>query len=183
VRTVKSHPMVAHVGGFGVRLAHGLILGSVGAARPRPVFPTERRIVRLHECRTPNPTPRAIAPVVCVTPLPHVRAHGFAVCDVDWAVVLQPCAEAAILVAAFACSQNGYLSSRGGCQNRWHLLVNCDHGDSTSSRFDSPACPTNPGAAGRGRGFGVGGGPGAGEAPLRPRSAANNCEVAATRTW
>jgi hypothetical protein len=36
------------------------------------------------------------------------------------------------------CSQNGYLSSRGGCPNRWHSLVNCDHGDSTSSRFDSP---------------------------------------------
>jgi hypothetical protein len=37
-----------------------------------------------------------------------------------------------------ACSQNGYLSSRGGYQNRWHSLVNCDHGDSTTSRFDSP---------------------------------------------
>jgi hypothetical protein len=36
------------------------------------------------------------------------------------------------------CSQNGYLSSRGGCQKRWHLLVNCDHGDSTTSLFDSP---------------------------------------------
>jgi hypothetical protein len=41
--------------------------------------------------------------------------------------------------ATSCCSQNGYLSSRGGCQNRWHSLVNCDHGDSTSSRFDSPA--------------------------------------------
>jgi hypothetical protein len=37
-----------------------------------------------------------------------------------------------------ACSQNGYLLGRGGCQHRWHSLVNCDHGDSTSSRFDSP---------------------------------------------
>jgi hypothetical protein len=36
------------------------------------------------------------------------------------------------------CSQNGYLSSRGGCQSRWHSLVNCDHSDSTGSRFDSP---------------------------------------------
>jgi hypothetical protein len=36
------------------------------------------------------------------------------------------------------CSPNGYLSSRGRCQNRWHSLVNCDHGDSTTSRFDSP---------------------------------------------
>jgi hypothetical protein len=37
-----------------------------------------------------------------------------------------------------SCSQNGYLSSRGGCQKRWHSLVNCDHGDSTTSRLDSP---------------------------------------------
>jgi hypothetical protein len=37
---------------------------------------------------------------------------------------------------------NGYLSSRGGCQHRWHALVKCDHGDSTTSRFDSPPrCP------------------------------------------
>jgi hypothetical protein len=33
------------------------------------------------------------------------------------------------------CGQNGYLSSRGGCPNRWHSLLNCDHGDSTTSRF------------------------------------------------
>jgi hypothetical protein len=39
------------------------------------------------------------------------------------------------------CSQDGYLLRRGGCQNRWHSLLNCDHGDSTTSRFDSPrAC-------------------------------------------
>jgi hypothetical protein len=25
---------------------------------------------------------------------------------------------------------------RGGGQNRWHALVNCDHGDSTTSRYD-----------------------------------------------
>eukprot|EP01047_Picozoa_sp_COSAG01_P015063 COSAG01_NODE_747_length_13858_cov_8.394869_9_plen_135_part_00 len=31
--------------------------------------------------------------------------------------------------------QNGYLSSRGGNQNRWHSLVSCDHGESTTSRF------------------------------------------------
>jgi hypothetical protein len=37
--------------------------------------------------------------------------------------------------------QNGYLSSRSGCHNRWHLLVHCDHADSTTSRFDSPAPP------------------------------------------
>jgi hypothetical protein len=41
--------------------------------------------------------------------------------------------------SVFTCHQNGYLSSRGGCQNCWHSLVNCDHGDSTASRFDSPA--------------------------------------------
>jgi hypothetical protein len=28
--------------------------------------------------------------------------------------------------------------SRGGSQNRRHSLVNCDHGDSTTSRLDSP---------------------------------------------
>jgi hypothetical protein len=37
------------------------------------------------------------------------------------------------------CGQSGYLTSRGGWQNRWHSLVNCDHGHSTTSRFDSPA--------------------------------------------
>jgi hypothetical protein len=36
------------------------------------------------------------------------------------------------------CSQNSYLWRRGGCQNRWHSLVHCDHDDSTTSRFDSP---------------------------------------------
>jgi hypothetical protein len=34
-------------------------------------------------------------------------------------------------------SQNGYLPSRGGSQNRRQSLVNCDHGDPTTSRFDS----------------------------------------------
>jgi hypothetical protein len=43
------------------------------------------------------------------------------------------------------CSQNGYLSSRGGCPNRWHSRVNCDHGDSTTSHFDAPRrCRTGP---------------------------------------
>eukprot|EP01047_Picozoa_sp_COSAG01_P076723 COSAG01_NODE_13572_length_1566_cov_1.222222_2_plen_125_part_00 len=37
-----------------------------------------------------------------------------------------------------SCSQNGYLLSRGGCQTRWHSLVNFDHGDSTTSHVDSP---------------------------------------------
>jgi hypothetical protein len=45
----------------------------------------------------------------------------------------------AAAAAAARCSQNGYLSSRGGCPSRWHSLVNGDHGDSTTSRFDSPA--------------------------------------------
>jgi hypothetical protein len=36
---------------------------------------------------------------------------------------------------------NGYLPSRSGCPNRWHSLVSCDHGDSTTSRFGSPADP------------------------------------------
>jgi hypothetical protein len=31
--------------------------------------------------------------------------------------------------------QKGYLLRRGGGQNRWHSLVNCNHGDSSSSRF------------------------------------------------
>jgi hypothetical protein len=45
------------------------------------------------------------------------------------------------VAASRSCSQNGYLSSRGGCQNRWHSLVNCDLGDSINSRFDSPPAP------------------------------------------
>jgi hypothetical protein len=50
------------------------------------------------------------------------------------------------------CSQNGFLSSRGGCQNRWHSLVNCDHGDSTTSRCDSPRrCAATPRPRRRGR--------------------------------
>jgi hypothetical protein len=40
--------------------------------------------------------------------------------------------------ATGGCSQNGHLLSRGGGPNRWHSLVNCDRGDSTTSRFDSP---------------------------------------------
>eukprot|EP01047_Picozoa_sp_COSAG01_P084976 COSAG01_NODE_18475_length_1073_cov_1.410678_1_plen_87_part_10 len=47
--------------------------------------------------------------------------------------------EATLGVALLSCSQKGYLSSRGGCQNRWHSLVNGDHGDSTTSRLDSPS--------------------------------------------
>jgi hypothetical protein len=42
------------------------------------------------------------------------------------------------------CSQNGHLSNRGGGQNRWHSLVSCDHGDSTTSRFDSPSWSVGP---------------------------------------
>eukprot|EP01047_Picozoa_sp_COSAG01_P009465 COSAG01_NODE_389_length_17708_cov_111.404452_5_plen_209_part_00 len=45
----------------------------------------------------------------------------------------------ALLRRAARCVQNGYLLRRGGCQNRWHSLVNRDHGDSTTTgRFDSP---------------------------------------------
>eukprot|EP01047_Picozoa_sp_COSAG01_P055516 COSAG01_NODE_6190_length_3803_cov_3.030238_4_plen_163_part_00 len=37
------------------------------------------------------------------------------------------------------CRHNGdFLSSRGGCQSRWHALVSCVHGDSTAGRLDSP---------------------------------------------
>jgi hypothetical protein len=35
----------------------------------------------------------------------------------------------------------GYLLGRGGGQHRWHSLVRCDHGDSTTSRSDSPTGP------------------------------------------
>jgi hypothetical protein len=35
-------------------------------------------------------------------------------------------------------SSSQHLLSRGGCQNRRQSLVNCDHGDSTTSRFDAP---------------------------------------------
>jgi hypothetical protein len=38
--------------------------------------------------------------------------------------------------------QNGYLLRRGGCQNRWHSLVNCNHDDSASSRFRL-TCPAS----------------------------------------
>ena len=51
-----------------------------------------------------------------------------------------PCrACAAPACARPPCGQNGYLSSRGGYPNRWHSPVSCDHGDSTTSGFDSPA--------------------------------------------
>jgi hypothetical protein len=36
------------------------------------------------------------------------------------------------------CSQNGWLLRRGGCHKCCHSLENCDHGDLTASRFDSP---------------------------------------------
>jgi hypothetical protein len=54
------------------------------------------------------------------------------------------------------CVQKGYSLSRGGCQNRRHSLVNCDHGDSMASRFDSPprglARPCRPAGRARRRG-------------------------------
>eukprot|EP01047_Picozoa_sp_COSAG01_P017414 COSAG01_NODE_920_length_12728_cov_38.396864_14_plen_200_part_00 len=53
------------------------------------------------------------------------------------------------VVPPCSCSQNGYLSSRGGCQNRWHSLVSCDHGDSTTGRFDSPEQPPQSSSPGR----------------------------------
>jgi hypothetical protein len=53
------------------------------------------------------------------------------------------------VVPPCSCSQNGYLSSRGGCQNRWHSLVSCDHGDSTTGRFDSPEQPPPSSSPGR----------------------------------
>jgi hypothetical protein len=40
------------------------------------------------------------------------------------------------MVAAVAGAARGaWLLSRGGCHNRRHLLRNCDHGDSITSRF------------------------------------------------
>jgi hypothetical protein len=53
--------------------------------------------------------------------------------------------------------QSGYLLRRGGGPNRWHSLVNCSHGDSSSSRFGltrrSPwplgGCPRRSGAGPR----------------------------------
>jgi hypothetical protein len=33
-----------------------------------------------------------------------------------------------------------------GIKNRWHSLVSCEHGDSTTSRFDSPVRPPAPSA-------------------------------------
>jgi hypothetical protein len=78
------------------------------------------------------------------TPVPAAAAHG---CRSTTSAARPPgqrCGRGSSIAAAAwpsvrPCSQNGYLSSRGGCQNRWHLLANCDHGDSTTSRFDSPA--------------------------------------------
>jgi hypothetical protein len=55
-------------------------------------------------------------------------------------LVADPSVRTSAAASVFACSQKGYLSSRGGYQNRWHSLVSCDHGDSTTSRFDSPWC-------------------------------------------
>ena len=36
-------------------------------------------------------------------------------------------------------SQNGYLSSRSGCQYRWHVLMNCDHNQPFCLTFASAA--------------------------------------------
>jgi hypothetical protein len=42
--------------------------------------------------------------------------------------------------ARAALCQNGYLSSRGGCQSRWYSRVSCGHGDSTARGPSSFPC-------------------------------------------
>jgi hypothetical protein len=42
---------------------------------------------------------------------------------------------------AVVCSQSGCSSSRGGWLQRWHSREHGDHGDPTTSRFDSPSPP------------------------------------------
>jgi hypothetical protein len=41
-----------------------------------------------------------------------------------------------------AAVQTAQSLSRGGCQTRWHWLVNCDHGDSLTSPFGLTGCAT-----------------------------------------
>jgi hypothetical protein len=46
---------------------------------------------------------------------------------------------------------SGSLLGRGGCQHRGQSLANCDHGDSTTGRFDSPVALAGSGSPVRDR--------------------------------
>jgi hypothetical protein len=65
-----------------------------------------------------------------------------------WSAVAARCpAWPAPVRSAAARRHCGTSLSRGGCQNRRHSLLNCDHGDSIATRFDSrPRAQRLPGA-------------------------------------
>jgi hypothetical protein len=65
----------------------------------------------------------------CAPDLGHGWLVGAAAC-LWWAC---SCRRATLTVDPCRCIQNGYLLRRGGGQNRWHSLVNCNHGDSSCS--------------------------------------------------
>jgi hypothetical protein len=79
---------------------------------PTPFHPTSFR-----------PTPFHPAPRPAWRPFNGLSRRGAAVCHTGGGRLT-------------VCSQHGYLSSRGGCQKRWHSLVNCDHGDSIRQVVD-----------------------------------------------
>eukprot|EP01047_Picozoa_sp_COSAG01_P071300 COSAG01_NODE_11029_length_2023_cov_121.533784_3_plen_280_part_00 len=71
----------------------------------------------------------------CSTRLPCPSTKAAALREASSAVA--PPAATRFASASTSCSQNGYLSSRGGCQTP--LTFAGDHGDPTASRLDSPS--------------------------------------------
>jgi hypothetical protein len=79
----------------------------------------------------------AVTPEVASRALPRQQPAAAAAPAAEWgAAAATPARSGSHLRRR---CQNGFSSSRGGFQSRWHSLVNCDYGDSTTSRFDSPA--------------------------------------------
>lgn len=62
--------MVARVARRFICLADWKILGGARACRPRPSEPIAGGVVRRGKCTTPDPAPRAVAPVIGVTLVP-----------------------------------------------------------------------------------------------------------------
>jgi hypothetical protein len=133
----------ARPGGVGPAVTWGRAAGLVAAGRPSSGQPAQRGLhldaARIDRCRS-TVAGRPLQPQ-----LQALAARGRVTrVEVDSAATEPRAATSgspgmpSAAMCAPPCSPNGYLSSRGGCQNRWHSLLNCEHGDSTTSRFDPP---------------------------------------------
>jgi hypothetical protein len=134
----------ARPGGVGPAVTWGRAAGLVAAGRPSSGQPAQRG---LHlDSRRGRPLQNRVESSRPLQPqLQALAARGRVTrVEVDSAATEPRAATSgspgmpSAAMCAPPCSPNGYLSSRGGCQNRWHSRRNCEHGDSTTSRFDPP---------------------------------------------